>query len=90
MQAFDELWVLGLGNDEAGRAALQGRAVGARVVGVNEGALPVWVDVVLPEATPEALAAVALRAERRTVALPGPRTVAEAVLGLYARVGARP
>jgi glycosyltransferase involved in cell wall biosynthesis len=90
MQAFDELWVLGLGNDEAGRPALQGRAVGARVVGVDEGALSTWADVVLPVATPEALAAVALRDNRRTVALPGPRSVAEAVLALYARAGARP
>jgi glycosyltransferase involved in cell wall biosynthesis len=90
MQAFDELWVLGLGNDEAGRPALQGRAVGARVVGVDAGALSAWMDVVLPVATPEALAAVALRGDRRTVALPGPRLVAEAVLGLYARGGARP
>jgi glycosyltransferase involved in cell wall biosynthesis len=90
MQAFDELWVLGLGNDEAGRPALQGRAVGARVVGVDAGALPTWADVVLPVVTPEALAAVALRGERRTVALPGPRSVAEIVLGLYARAGARP
>jgi len=90
MLAFDELWVLGLGNDEAGRPALQGRAVGARVVGVDAGALPTWADVVLPEVTPEALAAVALQGERRTVALPVPRSVAESVLALYARGGARP
>jgi glycosyltransferase involved in cell wall biosynthesis len=90
MQAFDELWVLGLGNDEAGRPALQGRAVGARVVGVDAGALPAWADVVLLAVTAEALAAVALRGERRTVALPHPRAVAEDVLGLYAGAGARP
>ena len=89
MQAFDELWVLGLGNDEAGRPALQGRAVGARVVGVDAGALPAWVDVVVSGPTPEALAAVALRGERRTVALPDPRSVAGSVLALYARAGAR-
>jgi len=87
MQAFDELWVLGLGNDEAGRPALQGRAVGARVVGVAEGALASWVDVVLAAGTPEALAAVALRAERRELALPDPRRVAGELLGLYARAG---
>jgi len=89
MQAFDELWVLGLGNDEAGRPALQGRVVGARVVGVAEGALSAWVDAVLAAATAEALAAVALRGERREVALPDPRRVAEELLGLYARAGAR-
>jgi len=89
MQVFDELWVLGLGNDEAGRAAVQGRAVGARVVGVDEGALSAWVDAVLEAPTPEALAGVALRDERRTVAVPDVRSVAEALLGLYARAGAR-
>ena len=89
MQAFDELWVLGLGNDEAGRPALQGRAVGARVVGVAEGALSGWVDAVLPAATAEAVAAAALREERRTVALPDARAVAGELLRLYARAGAR-
>jgi L-malate glycosyltransferase len=88
MQAFDELWVLGLGNDWAGRASVQGRAVGARVVGVDEGALAQWVDVVLPELTPEALARVALRDDRRQVALPRTPAVAEEMLALYARAGA--
>jgi glycosyltransferase involved in cell wall biosynthesis len=89
MQAFDELWVLGLGNDEAGRAAAQGRAVGARVVGVDEGALFSWVDALAAGPTPEAVATVALRGERRGLELPDPRSVAEALLGLYARAGAR-
>jgi glycosyltransferase involved in cell wall biosynthesis len=88
MQAFDELWVLGLGNDEAGRPALQGRAVGARVVGVADGGLPSWVDAVLPAATAEAVAAVALREERRTVTPPDVRAVAGELLRLYARAGA--
>jgi hypothetical protein len=88
MQSFDELWVLGLGNDWAGRSAVQGRAVGARVVGVDEGALRHWVDVLLPEPTPEALESVALRADRRSLALPDTRAVTEEVLGLYARAGA--
>ena len=89
MQAFDELWVLGLGNDEAGRSALQGRAVGARVVGVADGALPGWVDAVLPAATAEAVAGAALRDERRTVTPPDVRAVAGELLRLYARAGAR-
>ncbi len=89
MQAFDELWVLGLGNDEAGRPALQGRAVGARVVGVSDGALPAWVDALLPAATAEAVAGAALRDERRTVTVPDVRAVAEELLRLYARAGAR-
>ncbi|MGZ3444506.1 MAG: glycosyltransferase [Myxococcaceae bacterium] len=89
MQALDELWVLGLGNDWAGRSAVQGRAVGARVVGVDEGALRHWVDTVLPALTPEALSAAALGEERRSLALPDTGRVAEELLGLYARAGAR-
>ena len=90
MQAFDELWVLGLGNDEAGRPAAQGRAVGARVVGVDEGALSAWVDAVVAGPTAEALAGVALLGTRRTVTLPEARSVAGALLELYARAGAGP
>ena len=89
MQAFDELWVLGLGNDGAGRAAVQGRAVGARVVAVDEGPLRQWADVVLSAPTPEALATVALRGERRTLSLPDTREVAKELLWLYRRAGAR-
>ncbi|HZJ56072.1 MAG TPA: glycosyltransferase [Myxococcaceae bacterium] len=89
MQAMDELWVLGLGNDEAGRAALQGRAVGARVVGVHQGALSTWADALLEAPTPDALDRVALGQERRALAIPEVRSVAEALLGLYARAGAR-
>jgi glycosyltransferase involved in cell wall biosynthesis len=90
IQAFDELWVLGLGNDEAGRPALQGRAVDTRVVAVAEGALAAWADAVIAGATAEALAAVALRGDRRTVAVPEPRRVAAELLELYTRAGARP
>lgn len=89
MQAFDELWVLGLGNDEAGRPALQGRAVGARVLAVADGALPAWADAVVPAATAEAVAGAALRDERRTVTPPDVRTVAGELLRLYARAGAQ-
>jgi len=89
MQAFDELWVLGLGNDWAGRSVVQGRAVGARVVGVDEGALRHWVDAVLPELTPEALSTLALRDQRRSLVLPDTRGVAEELLGLYRRAGGR-
>jgi glycosyltransferase involved in cell wall biosynthesis len=89
MQAFDELWVLGLGNDWAGRSVVQGRAAGARVVGLDEGALRHWVDAVVPEPTPEALSRLALTDERRSLVLPDSRAVAEELLGLYARAGAR-
>jgi L-malate glycosyltransferase len=88
MQSLDELWILGLGNDWAGRAAVQGRAVGARVVGVDEGGLRPWLDALLPSATPEALAAAALGGARRDIALPDTVAVAREILALYAVAGA--
>ncbi|HXX29436.1 MAG TPA: glycosyltransferase [Myxococcaceae bacterium] len=89
LQALDELWVLGLGNDWAGRTALQARACGVRVVAVRLGALPFWADVVLDEPTAEALAAAALGPERRWVPLPDLDRVAHEVLALYRSAGAR-
>jgi glycosyltransferase involved in cell wall biosynthesis len=89
MQAFDELWVLGLGNDWAGRAAAQGRAVGARVVAVAEGGLPDWADAVLTSEEPGALPAVALRPERAERLLPDVGDVARDLLALYRDAGAR-
>jgi L-malate glycosyltransferase len=88
MQSFDELWILGLGNDWAGRAAVQGRAVGARVVGVDEGGLRRWVDALLPSATPEGLAAAALGGGRRDIGLPETAAVAREILSLYSVAGA--
>lgn len=87
LQALDEVWVLGLGNDWAGRTALQARACGARVVAAPLGALPIWADAVLAEVTPAALAAVALGPGRRAVPLPDVDTVAATVLGLYGQRG---
>ena len=89
LQALDELWVLGLGNDWAGRTALQGRACGARVVASRLGALPRWADVVLEELTPGALARAALGAERRSATVPDVAAVAAQVLALYRSAGAR-
>jgi len=89
MQAFDELWVLGLGNDWAGRVAAQGRAVGARVVAVSQGALPDWADVVLTAQTSASLAAVALQRERVERTLPDAHQVARDILALYREAGAR-
>ncbi|MGO9831791.1 MAG: glycosyltransferase [Myxococcaceae bacterium] len=85
LQAMDEVWVLGLGNDWAGRVALQARACGARVVAAALGALPSWADAVLAEVTPAALAAAALGTGRRDVPLPDLDVVAGDVLALYAR-----
>lgn len=86
VQAFDEVWLLGLGNDYSGRAAAQARACGVRTVGVSEGALPQVCDQIV-EPTVEAVCAAAF-GERRAVALPEPRAVAEQVMDLYARARA--
>ena len=88
LQALDEVWVLGLGNDWAGRTALQARACGARVVTAALGGLPTWADAVLREMTPAALAGAALGTARRTVPLPDADAVAKEVLQLYRTAGA--
>ena len=88
LQALDEVWVLGLGNDWAGRTALQARACGARVVTAALGGLPAWADAVLPEVTADALAAAALGEGRRDVQLPDVDSVARDVLALYRTAGA--
>lgn len=89
LQALDELWVLGLGNDWAGRTALQARACNVRVVAAPVGALPVWADAVLEHVTAEALAEAALGVGRRRVPLPDVDAMAGEVLRLYQRAGAR-
>lgn len=61
VQALDEVWILGLGNDFAARAAAQARACGCRVVAVDEGALSRYADATV-EATPDAVVAAALGA----------------------------
>jgi hypothetical protein len=63
LQALDQVWVLGLGNDYSGRAAAQARACGVRVVGVDEGALGEQSDVTLAELTPATLAVAASAAK---------------------------
>ena len=90
MQAFDELWVLGLGNDWAGRAAAQGRAVGARVVVVEEGALPDWADAV-PHVggARRARGGGAAAWNARSGVLPASADVARDMLALYREAGAR-
>jgi glycosyltransferase involved in cell wall biosynthesis len=84
LQALDEVWVLGLGNDFSARAAAQARAVGVRVVGVDEGALSQFSDVIVaPEAT--ALANAALSRDRREISLERSADLAARVLELYGR-----
>ncbi|MBL8952793.1 MAG: glycosyltransferase [Myxococcaceae bacterium] len=87
VQAFDEVWVLGLGNDWAARAAAQARRCGARIVAVDEGALSTYADAVVAP-TPEAVAAAALKPDRRALTVPDPTEVARSLLELYAKVRA--
>lgn len=85
LRALDAVWLLGLGNDFAARAAVEARACGVRVLAVEEGALGLWADqVILPE--PSALVAAALEPTRRALELPVAAEVAQRVLALYAGV----
>ncbi len=86
LSALDEVWILGLGNDFAARAAAQAKACGVRVVAVAEGAAASYADVVV---SPDArqLAEAALGASRRQVPLRSPADVAADVLALYEAAG---
>lgn len=86
LQALDEVWILGLGNDFSGRAAAQARACGARTICVDEGALSQWADEVVA-ADPEAIAAASLAARRAMRELPRPEDVAARVVALYGEAG---
>ncbi len=87
LQAFDEVWVLGLGNDFSGRAAAQARACGARVVAVDEGALSGLADaLVVPEA--EAIVQASQSANRNQIELQTTDQIAASVIELYERVRA--
>ncbi len=82
LQALDEVWVLGLGNDWSARAAAQARACGVRVVAVDEGALAQHADV-LVEPTVEALLS-APQTRLATTPEP-PAAIAARVIDFYAR-----
>ena len=82
LQALDEVWILGLGNDFSGRAAAQARACGVRVVAVDEGALARYADAVV-SCDGEAIAEVALREVRRLVFLESSQAIAGRVIDLY-------
>jgi L-malate glycosyltransferase len=90
LQALDEVWILGLGNDWSGRAAAQARACGVRVVAVEEGALPSLADVRVGQLTPEAVVEASRSEGKALVAHPSNQRIAQDVLALYERVrGAR-
>jgi len=93
LQALDEVWVLGLGNDYSGRAAAQARASGVRVVAVDEGALAARADVTLAALSPEALAKASLSGHRSEKPWPSSGEIAASVLELYrseSPAGSRP
>lgn len=87
LQAFDDVWILGLGNDWSARAAAQARVCGARVTGVREGAVPDFADVLLAEPTARALVEAARGSTRRQVTVESPRDIAERILALYVDCG---
>ncbi len=82
LQALDEVWILGLGNDFSARAAAQARACGVRVLAVDEGALGRYADVIV-ERSAEGIAARALEADRRSVTIDSPEAIARRVGALY-------
>lgn len=85
LQAVDQVWILGLGNDFSGRAAVQAKACGALVLAVAEGALASWADG-LAAPTPEAVAHAAFALVGRAVALPSPVTFAQDLMAAVSRV----
>lgn len=82
LQALDEVWILGLGNDWSARAAAQARACGVRVVAVDEGALARYADA-LVEPTVESLVAAALSSQRQEHQVESPQAIARRVVGFY-------
>lgn len=85
LQALDEVWLLGLGNDWGARAAAQARACGVRVVAVDEGALARFADA-LVEPTVESLVEGSRASSRRLVTLEAPAAIATRVVEFYERV----
>jgi hypothetical protein len=88
LQALDEVWLLGLGNDWSARAAAQARACGVRVIAVDEGALADFADVVV-EPSAEALVSASRSGARREFRVESPASIAARVLEFYERLRAR-
>jgi glycosyltransferase involved in cell wall biosynthesis len=83
LQALDEVWILGLGNDWSARAAVQARACGVRVIGVREGALLDWADV-LVEIDPADVAQASLSGAMTQRTVRPAQSIADEILELYA------
>ena len=82
LQACDQLWVLGLGNDYSARIAAQGSACGAQVIAVDEGQLARYASALVP-LDAEAIAKEAESSLRREVAIADTAQIARDVLELY-------
>jgi len=85
LEALDEVWILGQGNDFSGRTALQARACGVRAIAAVEGGLPRYADVALQDPTAGAIVEASLGGQRREVPLPSNEAIAGEVLALYER-----
>ncbi|MFP2912177.1 glycosyltransferase [Pyxidicoccus sp. 3LFB2] len=83
LQALDEVWVLGLGNDWSGRVAAQARRCGVRVIAARLGGLPRYADVILDTVDAEAVVAAARQGGARTRELETNLDIARQVLRLY-------
>lgn len=84
LQALDEVWILGLGNDWSARAAAQARACGVRVVSVDEGALRDQADSRAMAPVAECVAGAALSSNFSPPPHPSNARIAQDVLELYA------
>ncbi|RKH23363.1 glycosyltransferase [Corallococcus praedator] len=83
LQALDEVWILGLGNDWSARAAAQARACGVRVVAVKEGALPDLTDAQVEAPTVDAVLAAAVSGASARTEHPTNERIASDILDLY-------
>lgn len=86
LQALDELWVLGLGNDFGGRVAAQARACGVRVVAVDEGALGGLADALVERLEPDAVVEASLGGRRVEREIISAEATARTVLQLYEEI----
>lgn len=82
LQALDDVWILGLGNDWSARAAAQARACDVRVLAVDEGALSRFADV-LVEPSVSSILESASSTSRALVTLETIQSIAERVTAFY-------
>lgn len=89
LQALDEVWILGLGNDWSGRAAAQARACGVRVVAVNEGGLPAFADEIVANPVAHEVVRASQKATRANRESRTNAEIASAMMDFYAALRAK-